>query len=100
MKTSLLFLKKINTGWFPTLHSVTSATSNGTADFSKWKLYSTYNKEAIEKYVSPKAKHYDNIAFNYFLQYHLHLQLKAAVDYAYKNGVIIKGDIPIGVSPR
>lgn len=73
---------------------------NGTADFSKWKLYSTYNKEAIQKYVSPRAKHYDDIAFYYFLQYHLHLQLKEAVDYAHKNGVIIKGDIPIGVSPR
>lgn len=73
---------------------------NGTADFSKWKLYSTYDKEAIEKYVSPRAKHYDDIAFYYFLQYHLHMQLKDAVDYAHKNGIIIKGDIPIGVSPR
>jgi 4-alpha-glucanotransferase len=73
---------------------------NGTADFSKWKLYSVYDKQAIEKYVSPRAKHYDDIAFYYFLQYHLHLQLKEAVDYAHKNGIIIKGDIPIGVSPR
>lgn len=71
---------------------------NGTADFSKWKIYSSYDKEAIKKYVSPKAKHYDNIAFIYFLQYHLHLQLKSAVEYAHRNGVIIKGDIPIGVS--
>jgi 4-alpha-glucanotransferase len=71
---------------------------NGTADFRQWKLYSTYNKEAIEKYVSPKAKHYDNIAFSYFLQFHLNKQLKDAVDYAHRNGVIIKGDIPIGVS--
>jgi 4-alpha-glucanotransferase len=71
---------------------------NGTADFTQWKIYSTYNKEAIEKYVSPKAKHYENITFIYFLQYHLHLQLKDAVDYAHKNCIIIKGDIPIGVS--
>ena len=73
---------------------------NGTANFRKWKLYSSYNKEAIEKYVSPKAKHYDNIAFNYYLQFHLHKQLKSAVDYAHKLGVIIKGDIPIGVHPN
>jgi 4-alpha-glucanotransferase len=72
---------------------------NGTADFRKWKLYSNYRQEAIEKYVSPKAKHYDNIAFNYFLQFHLHKQLKSAVDYAHKLGIIIKGDIPIGVNP-
>jgi 4-alpha-glucanotransferase len=71
---------------------------NGTADFSKWKIYSVYDKASIEKYVSPKAKHYEDIAFIYFLQYHLHLQLKEAVEYAHRNGVIIKGDIPIGVN--
>ncbi len=73
---------------------------NGTADFAKWKLYSTYNKAAIEKYVSPRAKHYNEIALIYFTQYHLHRQLKTATEYAHKNGVIIKGDIPIGVSPK
>jgi 4-alpha-glucanotransferase len=34
----------------------------------------------------------------YYIQYHLHLQLKAAADYARSQGVIIKGDIPIGVN--
>jgi 4-alpha-glucanotransferase len=72
---------------------------NGTANFREWKLYSAYNKEAIEKYVSPKAKHYDNIAFSYYLQFHLNRQLKAAIEYSHKLGVIIKGDIPIGVHP-
>ena len=71
---------------------------NGTADFTNWKIYSKYDKAAIEKYVSPKAKHYDSIAFSYFLQYHLHLQLKEAVEYAHSNGIIMKGDIPIGVN--
>ena len=70
---------------------------NGTSDFNQWKLYSRYEKAAIEKYVSPKARHYDDIAFQYFIQYHLHLQLEAAVNYAHKNGIILKGDIPIGV---
>lgn len=70
---------------------------NGTSDFNQWKVYGTYNKASIEKYVSPKAKHYDEIAFHYFLQYHLHLQLKAAADYAHENGIILKGDIPIGI---
>lgn len=70
---------------------------NGTSDFNQWKVYGKYNKAAIEKYVSPKAKHYDDIAFTYFLQYHLHLQLKEAADYAHANGIILKGDIPIGI---
>ena len=33
-----------------------------------------------------------------FIQYHLHLQLKRAADYAHQHGVVLKGDIPIGIS--
>jgi len=70
---------------------------NATSDFTQWKIYSNYDKSAIEKYVAPKARHYDQIALQYFIQYHLHLQLKEAAEYAHKNGVIVKGDIPIGI---
>jgi 4-alpha-glucanotransferase len=70
---------------------------NGTADFSQWKIYSTYQADAIDKYVSPRAKHFKEISFQYFVQYHLHLQLKAATEYAHKHGVVVKGDIPIGI---
>ena len=35
-----------------------------------------------------------------FVQYHLHQQLKAAADYARKVGVILKGDLPIGVCEK
>ena len=34
----------------------------------------------------------------YFTQYHLHLQLKEAADYARQHGVCLKGDVPIGVN--
>ena len=34
----------------------------------------------------------------YYVQYNLHLQLKAAADYARQNGVVLKGDMPIGVN--
>ena len=70
---------------------------NGTSNFNQWKLYSKYDKESIEKYVSPKAKHYDNIALQYFIQYHLHQQLQDVAEYAHKSGIILKGDIPIGI---
>jgi 4-alpha-glucanotransferase len=69
----------------------------GTADSSQWKLHKEYDKAAIEKFVSPKMKHYDEIFLQYFIQYHLHLQLKEASEYAHKKGIILKGDIPIGV---
>ena len=68
-----------------------------TADFSKWEGYSVYDEKEIRELVSPARKHYDEIAVHYFTQYHLHLQLKAATEYAHKNGIIIKGDIPIGI---
>ena len=69
-----------------------------TADFSKWRSHKVYNEDAIQKLVSPSQPHYDEIAFHYFVQYHLHLQLKEASEYAHKKGIILKGDIPIGVS--
>ncbi|HVK96651.1 MAG TPA: 4-alpha-glucanotransferase [Flavisolibacter sp.] len=69
----------------------------GTSDYSKWKTNSFYNEAEIQKFSSPKYKHYPQIAFYYFTQYHLHLQLRDAVNYAHKNGVALKGDIPIGI---
>jgi 4-alpha-glucanotransferase len=67
-------------------------------DFRKWKTYSVYNEEQIQKLASSSNKHYDKIAVQYFTQFHLHLQLQEAHDYAGKNGVIVKGDIPIGIN--
>ena len=68
-----------------------------TSDFSQWKTHSTYNREEVEKLASPKLKTFRKLAFYYFLQYHLHLQLKEAADYAHKKGIALKGDIPIGI---
>ena len=68
-----------------------------TVDFSKWKMHSSYKEDAIQKFVDPSLKHYDEIAIHYFVQYHLHLQLKDATEYAHKNKIILKGDIPIGI---
>ncbi len=73
---------------------------NGTPEFGKWKDFSKYNKTDIELLSSPEQPHYHDIAIYYFLQYHLHKQLIDAHDYARKNGIAFKGDIPIGVSPR
>ena len=68
-----------------------------TADFSKWKNHKKYNEVAIQKFVSPSHEHYDEIAFYYFVQYHLHLQLKEIADYAHSQKIVLKGDIPIGI---
>ncbi len=69
----------------------------GTAEFGTWKSNAVYTENAIQRLVSPSQKHYDEIAIHYFIQYHLHLQLKKATAYAHKKAVVIKGDIPIGI---
>jgi 4-alpha-glucanotransferase len=69
----------------------------GTSDYSKWRTHSVYNQEDIEKLCSPKSKSFHQIAFHYYVQYHLHLQLKDATNYAHKRGIAVKGDIPIGI---
>jgi len=71
--------------------------NNNTADPSKWEDYNKYDEVAVQELVSPDNVDYDEIAIHYFIQYHLHLQLLDAVEYAHKNGIVLKGDLPIGV---
>jgi 4-alpha-glucanotransferase len=68
-----------------------------TSDFSKWRTNAVYNEADIERMTSRRSKQFNAIAFYYFVQYHLHLQLKDAADYAHKKGIAFKGDIPIGI---
>jgi len=70
----------------------------GTAEFSNWRTNAVFNKKEIEKLCSPGSAEFKQIGFYYFNQYHLHSQLKDAADYAHKKGVVLKGDIPIGIS--
>ncbi|WP_333801505.1 4-alpha-glucanotransferase [Phnomibacter sp.] len=68
-----------------------------TTEFHTWKTHSSYDAKNVAKLLSPKAKSYDAVAIHLFVQWHLHLQLKAAVDYAHTQGLVVKGDIPIGI---
>ena len=69
----------------------------GTADFTQWKTNAEYNEEDIDKIASSKGKGATEIKFYYFIQYHLHLQLSEAAEFAHKKGLALKGDIPIGI---
>ena len=60
----------------------------GTPDYTQWGDDSTYNADH-EEAVGP---------IYLYIQYHLHQQLKRAADYAHSHGVVLKGDIPIGIS--
>jgi 4-alpha-glucanotransferase len=68
-----------------------------TADFSQWPSHQHYNKEALSELTKKGSASFEGIALHYFIQYQLHLQLKAATEYAHSKGIIVKGDIPIGI---
>ena len=70
---------------------------NNTADCSKWSSNSTYNLDAVNKLAGDPNTASEKVSIHYFIQYHLHLQLQAATSYAHANGIIVKGDIPIGI---
>ncbi|XP_008796184.1 4-alpha-glucanotransferase DPE2 isoform X2 [Phoenix dactylifera] len=68
-----------------------------TSDHTQWGRFSHISKEKLEKLVSKDSLHYDVISFQYYVQFHLHLQLSEAAAYARKKKVVLKGDLPIGV---
>lgn len=69
-----------------------------TANFHEWPRLSVYNTAEVEALCAPFSEEYEAIAFYYYLQYHLHLQLSEVTEYAHQKGVVLKGDIPIGIS--
>lgn len=71
---------------------------NGTADFSKWPDHRQWNEKERQTLSNPGSKEYKEVEFFYFVQYILNRQMAEAHAYARKKSVILKGDIPIGVS--
>ena len=71
-------------------------------DSSDFKTWFADNKDWLESYaqwlLKKKKTGIINREIVYCTQYLLHGQLKAAADYARSKGVVLKGDIPIGVN--
>lgn len=67
--------------------------------FDSWGTYRFGTVQVIESLNDPKSEHFPHVAFYYFLQFHLHRQLSRVVRHARKMAVVLKGDLPIGVSP-
>jgi 4-alpha-glucanotransferase len=70
---------------------------NETVIFTNWKKHNEYSDEVIDKICDPKFKDFDKVALYYFIQFHANKQLLAATNYARSRGVILKGDLPIGI---
>ena len=66
-----------------------------TSDFNHWHVLSVYKKKDVHDY----AQNYQReVNFYCYVQYLLDQQLSATTRYARQKGVLLKGDIPIGIS--
>jgi 4-alpha-glucanotransferase len=70
---------------------------NGSPDFTKWATHCQCQPEEIAALAAEGSDAWDEVALNFFAQYHLHRQLREASQYAHNKGVIVKGDVAIGV---
>ncbi|WP_297233294.1 4-alpha-glucanotransferase [uncultured Prevotella sp.] len=70
----------------------------GNVDFSTWKGHETWHEQDRGALLNPRSKEFKNVAFYYYVQFVLNNQMRDAHEYAMARGVILKGDIPIGVN--
>ena len=67
----------------------------GTANFEEWKTFTKYAEKRCAAFAERNEK---EVGFYYYMQYHLDRQLRKVRDYLHSKGVVLKGDLPIGVS--
>ena len=92
------FFKENSTWLVPYAQYCSLRDTTGTYDFTQWKGHELW-KEADRKALStPGTKEYEAVAFYYYVQFILCSQMREAHDYARRKGIILKGDIPIGVN--
>ena len=67
----------------------------GTSCFGDWSVLSRYDEKEVHEYF---ASHEAEVSYYIWVQYILDKQLSQTSRYARRHGVILKGDIPIGIS--
>jgi 4-alpha-glucanotransferase len=71
---------------------------HGTADPARWGSRATVTQAQLHSLTDASQFHYRSIAFWYFTQYLLHVQLAAAAALAAAAGVLLQVDVPLGLS--
>jgi 4-alpha-glucanotransferase len=71
-----------------------------TADFHQWSEHRNYNAKEISALAADDAAAREEMDLHCFIQFHLHLQLRQAANEVQAQGLILKGDIAIGVHPH
>lgn len=66
----------------------------GTSNFNEWGEWALCDAAKVEAFARKSAQ---AVGYWYFLQLQLDRQLREVRDYAHARGVILKGDIPIGI---
>ena len=70
----------------------------GIGDFDQWPNHRRWDEADRKPLSNPRNKAFKDVAFHYFVQFLLAQQLSGVHAYARSKGVILKGDIPIGVA--
>lgn len=71
--------------------------ANGTADFRKWGRFAGYDAEALRQYVAGDSEARRQTDFYCYVQFLLHRQITKVHEHARSCGIVLKGDIPIGI---
>lgn len=69
----------------------------GTADFSQWRSDSHFDREKIEAMATPQHAEWPEVSYHLWLQYELSRQLSDAVKHLHQRGLVLKGDLAIGI---
>ncbi|MDR2139017.1 MAG: 4-alpha-glucanotransferase [Tannerella sp.] len=68
-----------------------------TADFSTWGEHAAFRPDREHRLCAAGSEARPEIAFTCFLQFVLHTQFRDVADHARRKGIILKGDLPIGI---
>ncbi|MBQ8051846.1 MAG: 4-alpha-glucanotransferase [Bacteroidaceae bacterium] len=71
----------------------------GTPDFHQWKTLSKYDAKKVKELTLKGTESADEIDLNCYIQFVLDEQLSRVRTHAREKGIVLKGDIPIGISP-
>ena len=80
------------------LHALFAEQGSKVVNSKDYKDFVSANEDWLEPYAKWRAGSAGTEQYFMYVQYLLHTQLKAAADYARSKGVVLKGDLPIGVS--
>ena len=69
----------------------------GTADSARWPGHSCFDEGERAELSDPDTDAFKSVAFYYYVQFVLNKQMAGVHEYARSKGVVLKGDIPIGV---